>query len=52
MRRTTNDTEVALDKNQSLQIIQYAIMHLEIFFASFLSSTFDMLYRDYSMTTI
>lgn len=33
--RTMNDTEVALDKNQSLKIIQYAIMHVEIFFASF-----------------
>lgn len=33
--KDTNDTEVALDKNQSLKIIQYAIMHQENFFLPF-----------------
>lgn len=33
--KATNDTEVALDKNQPLKIIQYAIMHQEKLFSSF-----------------
>lgn len=34
--KTTNDTEVPLDKNQSLKIIQYAIMHQEKLLLPFL----------------
>lgn len=40
--KAINDTEVALDKNQSLKIIQYAIMHQEKFFLPFLYLTHVM----------